>query len=206
MWDQRYAGEGYAYGTEPNDFLVAMADRLPAGGRVLCLGEGEGRNAVWLARRGFAVTGVDASAVGLAKARRLAGAAGVAIETVHADLAGLDLGESCWDAVVSIFCHLPLPLRRRVHAGVVRALAPGGVFLLEAYTPAQLSLATGGPPDVALMMNLAELRAELAPLVIEHGLELERDIHEGLYHHGRGAVVQVLARRPGLAGGAGSAA
>ncbi|MDD3530037.1 MAG: class I SAM-dependent methyltransferase [Gallionellaceae bacterium] len=196
MWDQRYAGEDYAYGTAPNDFLVAMAERLPAAGRVLCLGEGEGRNAVWLARRGLAVTGVDASAVGLAKARRLAEAAGVTIETVHADLAELDLGEACWDAVVSIFCHLSPALRRRVHAGVARALAPGGVFLLEAYTPAQLSFASGGPPDAALMMSLAELRAELAPLAMELGQEVERDIHEGLYHQGRGAVVQVLARRP----------
>lgn len=196
MWDQRYAGEDYAYGTAPNDFLVAMAERLPAAGRVLCLGEGEGRNAVWLARRGLAVTGVDASAVGLAKARRLAEAAGVVITTMHADLAGFDLGEACWDAVVSIFCHLPPALRRRVHAGVARALAPGGVFLLEAYTPAQLSFASGGPPDAALMMSLAELRDELAPLAIELGQEVERDIHEGLYHQGRGAVVQVLAYRP----------
>lgn len=197
MWDARYAGDDYVYGTEPNDFLVAMAGRLPAGGAVLCLAEGEGRNAVWLARQGFRVTGVDASAVGLAKARHLAGRFGVAIETVHADLAGLDLGEARWDAIVSIFCHLPPDLRRRVHAGVVRALKPGGVFLLEAYTPRQLQFGTGGPPDAAMMMDLAGLTAELHGLAFEHGVELDRAIREGRLHDGVGAVVQVLARKPG---------
>lgn len=196
MWDQRYSGEDYAYGTEPNDFLVAMAERLPAGGRVLCLGEGEGRNAVWLARQGFRVTGVDASAVGLAKARRLAKSAGVEIETVHGDLAGLDLGEACWDAVVSIFCHLPADLRRQVHAGVVRALKPGGLFLLEAYTPRQLQFGTGGPPAAGMMMALQALTAELSGLDIEYGIELDRAISEGRYHDGIGAVVQVVARKP----------
>jgi len=67
MWDERYSSAGYAYGTEPNGFLVATASRLPAG-RILCLGEGEGRNAVWLARQGYEVTAVDASRVGLQKA------------------------------------------------------------------------------------------------------------------------------------------
>lgn len=196
MWDERYGGEAYAYGTEPNDFLVAMAGRLPAGGEVLCLGEGEGRNAVWLARRGFRVTGVDASAVGLAKARRLAESYGVEIETVHGNLAELDLGEARWDAIVSIFCHLPAELRRQVHHAVVRALRPGGVFLLEAYTLRQLQFGTGGPSDAGMLMDLGSLSAELAGLAILHGAELDREIREGRYHDGVGAVVQVLARRP----------
>jgi hypothetical protein len=86
MWDQRYSAEGYVYGTEPNGFLVAKADLLPAGA-ILCLGEGEGRNAVWLATQGYEVTAVDASGVGLHKARGLAAERGVRITTVHADLA-----------------------------------------------------------------------------------------------------------------------
>ncbi|MDD5364562.1 MAG: class I SAM-dependent methyltransferase [Gallionellaceae bacterium] len=195
MWDERYSGAGYAYGTEPNDFLVAMVGRLPAGGRVLCLGEGEGRNAVWLARQGFRVTGVDASAVGLAKARQLAEAAGVGIETMHGDLAEFDLGEACWDAVVSVFCHLPPELRRQVHAGVVRALRPGGVFLLEAYTPRQVQFGTGGPPNAGMMMDLQALAGELSGLAIEHGVELDREISEGRFHDGIGAVVQLIARK-----------
>ncbi|MFA5529078.1 MAG: class I SAM-dependent methyltransferase, partial [Thiohalomonadaceae bacterium] len=172
----------------------ANVARLPQG-EVLCLAEGEGRNAVWLARQGFRVTAVDASSVGLAKAQRLAERHQVHIETVHADLAHYDLGTARWDAIVSIFCHLPPPLRARVHGAIADALKPGGVFLLEGYTPAQLRLGTGGPPVPELMMTLDALRNELPGLSLQHGVELEREVHEGRFHHGRGAVVQVIASR-----------
>lgn len=195
MWDERYAVDEYVYGTLPNDFLVSRVASLPRG-RVLCLGEGEGRNAAWLAQQGFEVHAVDASAVGLEKARRLAHARGVAVGTTIADLATWEAGEAQWDAIVSIFCHLPPPVRARVHGRIAQWLRPGGVFLLEAYTPDQLALKTGGPPVAALMMTLAGLRAELAGLEIEHGVETVRRVVEGRLHHGDGAVVQVLARRP----------
>jgi len=195
MWDERYAAEEYVYGTLPNDFLVSRVASLPRG-RVLCLGEGEGRNATWLAQQGFEVHAVDASAVGMEKARRLAHGRGVAVATTIADLATWDAGEAQWDAIVSIFCHLPPPARARVHGRIAHWLRPGGAFLLEAYTPDQLALKTGGPPVAELMMTLAGLRAELAGLVIEHGVETVRRVVEGRLHHGDGAVVQVLARRP----------
>jgi SAM-dependent methyltransferase len=195
MWDERYGGPDYAYGTEPNDFLVAAADRLPAG-RVLCLGEGEGRNAVWLAGRGFEVTAVDASAVGLEKARRLAAERGVTVDTVHADLATFTIERDAWDAIVTIFCHLPPALRVDVHRRSVSGLRPGGVLLLEAYTPRQLALGTGGPPVAEMMMDADTLRMELAGLELVHLEELERDIREGAFHAGVGAVVQVLGRKP----------
>ena len=196
MWDERYDATEYVYGTAPNDFLVEVADRLPRG-RVLCLGEGEGRNAVWLAEQGFAVTALDASGVGLEKARRLAAERGVEIETVHTDLARHHPGRGCWDAVVAIFCHLPPDLRAAVHRRCVAALRPGGALVLEAYTPRQLGLRTGGPPTAELMMDLASLRGELAGLDLEIARELEREINEGRLHQGLGAVVQVLGRRPG---------
>jgi SAM-dependent methyltransferase len=191
MWDQRYSETDYAYGKQPNDFLVQMADRIPRG-RVLCLAEGEGRNAVWLARQGYDVTAVDASAVGLEKARVLAAEHAVEIHTVHADLADYDISLASWHGIVSIFCHLPASLRRRLHQQVVAGLEPGGVFLLEAYTPRQLEFATGGPPTTELMMELSVLRDELAGLELVHARELQREVHEGRYHNGTGAVVQVL--------------
>jgi SAM-dependent methyltransferase len=195
MWDERYSAEGYAYGTEPNDFLTERVGRLPPG-RVLCLGEGEGRNAVWLARQGFEVTAVDASAVGLAKAERLADRHGVRVRTVHADLAHYQIEPGAWDGIVSIFLHLPAGLRARVHRDCVAGLRPGGVLLLEAYTPRQLQHGTGGPPSAELMMDADTLRGELAGLdFIELG-EREREIREGPFHDGVGAVVQVVGRRP----------
>ncbi|MGF1645174.1 MAG: SAM-dependent methyltransferase [Thiotrichales bacterium] len=192
MWDQIYGGDDYAYGTEPNTFLTQCADRLPVG-RTLCIGEGEGRNAVFLARRGHRVTAVDGSRVGLAKAERLARAGGVEVDIVITDLAHFAFDAAAWDCIVSIFCHLPPSLRAVVHRGVVHGLAPRGVLLLEAYTPRQLGFRTGGPPVAELMMNLSDLRGELAGLRFEQGIEIEREVHEGCMHHGRSAVVQVLA-------------
>jgi SAM-dependent methyltransferase len=194
MWDQRYARDTYAYGTEPNDFLRQAAASLPVG-TTLCLGEGEGRNAVYLAALGHQVTAVDASLVGLEKARRLAERKGVEITTIHADLADYDFAAGRWDLIVSIFCHLPPPLRTRVHRQAVKALTPGGAFVLEAYTPDQLHYATGGPPTAEMMMDLASLQQELQGLEIIHGVETLREIHEGEFHQGRGAVVQVIAIR-----------
>jgi 2-polyprenyl-3-methyl-5-hydroxy-6-metoxy-1,4-benzoquinol methylase len=195
MWDERYSGAGYAYGTEPNDFLKSVTDKLPSG-KALSIGEGEGRNAVWLAQQGFDVTAVDASSVGLQKARRLARERGVTIETVHADLADYSIEPVTWDVIVSIFCHLPPPLRRDVHARTVAGLKPGGAFVLEAYTPAQLALATGGPSTEELMMSLRLLSEELAGLKFIHAAELQRTVTEGNHHDGTAAVVQVLGIKP----------
>ncbi|WJW76025.1 methyltransferase domain-containing protein [Thiohalobacter sp. IOR34] len=195
MWEERYSAEEYAYGTEPNDFLAAMAGRLPTG-RCLCVAEGEGRNAVYLAGLGHRVTAVDSAAAGLAKARRLAAERGVEIDCRQADLADFPIQPDSWDSVVSIFCHLPPVLRADLHRRLVAGLRPGGMLLLEAYTPTQIALGTGGPPDAALTMTLDELRRELEGLEFLHAAELEREVIEGRYHTGRGAVVQLLARRP----------
>lgn len=196
IWDDRYSAPSFFYGTEPNDFLREQEVRFAAKGRVLCLAEGEGRNAVWLAQQGFDVTAVDGSAVGLAKARALAADRGVHIGTVTADLAVWRIDASQWDVVVSIWCHLPSALRREVHRQVVNALRPGGVLVLEAYTPAQLAFKTGGPPDPDMMPTLSLLRDELAGLDFDFARECERTIHEGAGHNGRSAVVQLVAVRP----------
>lgn len=197
MWDQRFSEPGFAYGTEANDFLAASAERyLPPKGEILSLAEGEGRNAVFLAWLGFRVTGVDSSAVGLDKARLLAEQRGVDIQTIVAGLEDFDLGVERWDGIVSIWCHTPAPLRARLHRSVVAALRPGGVFLLEAYTPEQLEHETGGPSMPELMMTLAAVREELAGLDFLVAEEKLREVHEGKYHHGLSAVLQVVARKP----------
>lgn len=194
MWDERYSDEEYAYGKKPNDFLVEAAHHIPKG-RVLCLAEGEGRNAVYLARQGYQVVAVDSSSVGMRKADALAKEHGVEIETVVADLDNFEIEAGAWDGIVSIFCHLPPAIRHTLHEKLVAGLRPGGVLVLEAYTPEQLKFKTGGPADAQLTMNLDSLRQELTGLDFEHALEIERDIHEGLYHNGRGEVVQLIARK-----------
>lgn len=194
FWDDRYRGDEYAYGREPNAFLRAEAHRI-APGRVLCLAEGEGRNAVFLAGLGHTVTAVDFSVEGLRKASRLAREHGVEITTVHADLATYEPEIDAFTGVVAIFAHLPADVRRHVHGWIPRALRPAGVYILEAYTPAQLAFGTGGPRDPALLMTLAGLKEELAPLTIEIGREVEREIYEGALHGGPSATVQLAAAR-----------
>ncbi|HNA28686.1 MAG TPA: class I SAM-dependent methyltransferase [Thiobacillaceae bacterium] len=196
LWNERYSAEEYVFGTEPNDFLVEAARNIPPG-RVLCLGEGEGRNAVHLAGLGHDVLAVDAAMVGLAKANKLARSRGVTLRTRFADLGRFPIEPGSWDLIVSIFCHMPSEVRAGLHQRVAAGLKPGGLFILEAYTPRQLEFGTGGPPVAELMMTLAALREELAGLQFLHAVELDRDVLEGSLHTGRGAVVQVVARKPG---------
>lgn len=196
FWNQRFRGEAYYYGTAPNDFVAAHAALIPPG-PVLCLAEGEGRNAVFLAARGHAVTAMDQSTAGLAKARRLAAARGVALTTQPGDLADFAIAPGAWSGIVATFVHLPPALRREVHARVAAGLRPGGVFLLEAYAPDQVKHRTGGPVNQPeLLMPLADLRGEFPGLDLVIARELEREIVEGAVHGGRSAVVQIAARRP----------
>ena len=195
MWDQRFAQDAYVYGREPNEFLKKSCRELKTG-RVLCLADGEGRNGVYLAEQGHAVTSVDASSVGLDKANKLASERGVKINTIIADLEDFNIECEDWDAIVSIFFHLSIPVRRILHKKVVRGLRPGGVFILEAYTPDQIEFGTGGPRTTDLLMNLDALKSELNGLVFDHAQEIKREIIEGTLHTGMSAVVQVVASKP----------
>jgi SAM-dependent methyltransferase len=197
FWDERYGAVELAYGAEPNRWLVAQAGRIAPGGRVLCLGEGEGRNAVWLATRGHSVDAVDGSRVGLEKASRLAAARGVALRTEVDDLGRHRPSAGAYDAVVSIFVHLPPPVRAFAHAAAAAALRPGGVLILEAFTPRQLGRESGGPSRLELLYEPATLRADFPDLAWEVLEEAEVVLDEGPFHQGRAAVVRGVARRTG---------
>ena len=195
MWDQRYQENKPVYGEAANDFLAEQVGLLRPG-TCLCLAEGQGRNAVWIAEQGFAVTAMDQSSVGMAKAADLAAARGVALTTAVGDLADFDLGSGKWDNIVSIFGHLPSALRRDVHRRVVEALRPDGIFLIEAFTPDQLATeGTGGPADPDMLLTVNKLRAELAGLEVMFAREIVRPVNEGDYHKGDCAVVQFIARK-----------
>lgn len=193
MWDERYAEQGYVYGTDPNSFLREQVRTLY--GPVLSIAEGEGRNAVFLATLGMDVLGVDASAVGLEKAQRLANSKGVKIQTEVANLADYQPKENRYGAVVSIFAHLPSPVRETLYPLIERSLKPGGLVLLEAYSEKQLGKATGGPGDIDRLMSMDKIRAEfpnLEPVLLQ---ELDRDVNEGKYHTGIASVVQFIGRK-----------
>ncbi|MCC7038684.1 MAG: class I SAM-dependent methyltransferase [Burkholderiales bacterium] len=197
FWNSRYAkaGDGFVYGTAPNTFLAASAGALPPGGTVLCIADGEGRNSVWLAKQGFTVGAIDVAEQGVAKARALAAREGVSVDASVADVTRFDYGTARYDAVVSIFLHLPAKARRATHRRIVEALKPGGVFVYEAYGPDQLAYGTGGPPEQALLHPLDDVLADLEGCAIEHAFCGARTVQEGDAHHGEGQVVQVIARK-----------
>jgi SAM-dependent methyltransferase len=195
IWDERYGAPGFYYGTEPNDFLVSVVGRIPAG-KVLCLAEGEGRNAVYLASLGYEVTAVDVSAVGLVKAASLANERGVTITSIVADLADYRIEPEEWNGIVSCYCHLPSNIRKLLHRAVVGGLKPGGVFVLEGFSKEQLAYGTGGPQDVDMLMALEELKGELAGLEFANAEQIEREVREGRGHTGLASVVQLLGVKP----------
>jgi SAM-dependent methyltransferase len=194
FWNEKFANTEYAYGTEPNDFLVSAVTKLKRGA-TLSLAEGEGRNAVWLAQQGFTVSAIEQSEKGVGKTLRLALQRGVIVMAERGELETFHIQPNSWDLVVSIFAHTPQELRRKLHRQVVAGLKPGGVFVLEAYTPAQIANNTGGPKDAALMPTAELLRSELAGLVFDRIEEVERDVVEGSLHTGTAHVVQVVAHR-----------
>jgi len=194
-WDDRYADSDYLFGTAPNDFLKSVAERLPPNSRILCLADGEGRNGVYLATLGHKVTAVDQSRVGLEKAKKLAKQKQVSIETIKADLAEYDLGVESWDCIVSIFFHIPSSVRAHIYPRIITALKPGGILILESYTPEQLNHGTGGPPIAELMLTKDELAQYFSEMNLEHLQELEREVIEGTGHTGLASVVQLLALR-----------
>lgn len=195
FWNQRYQEEEFAYGEEPNDFLREVAHRLQPQSRVLCLAEGQGRNAVWLAQQGHDVVAVDMAEQGLERAHELAARRGVKIETVHADLAEWVPEANSYDAVVAIFAHLPPPARVAMHQRASDALREGGWAIIELYSPRQLEYKTGGPPVLELLVEPHHLQAEFEGLHFEHLEEKIREIAEGAYHRGTSSVVQMLAQK-----------
>jgi SAM-dependent methyltransferase len=151
-------------------------------GRTLCLGDGEGRNGVYLAQLGHDVVTVDLSPVGVVKARRLAAERGVNIDARVADLAEFDLGEGAWHNIVS----------------VPAALRTGGCFVFEAYRAANIGRGVGGPQNADMTVELEDLLHDLGGeprMTIDIGREVERNIVEGKYHNGMSATTQVLARK-----------
>lgn len=196
FWNTRYAEPGYAYGTEPNAFLVSQRQYFKPGMKALAVADGEGRNGVWLAQQGLEVLSVDASAVGLSKAQELAAQRRVSVRTLQVDLTTWDWPQNEFDVVVAIFIHFPPETRARMHAKMYQALKPGGTLILEAFTPEQLKYKSGGPPVQEMLYTAEMLRAELSEAEILMCEESLTNLEEGPYHRGLAAVVRLVARHP----------
>lgn len=194
FWNQRYGEEGFAYGILPNAFLAEQAALIKPDMRALAVGDGEGRNGVWLARQGAQVLSVDASAVGLEKARALATESGVSIDTACVDLNTWDWPRAQFDVVAAIFVHFPPAQRPGLHRAMLDALKPGGWVIMEAFTPAQLGRGSGGPSVLEMLYTPEQLREDFADADIRLLEEREVVLDEGPYHSGSAAVLRLLVQ------------
>jgi hypothetical protein len=196
-WNQRFGAAGYIFGTAPNAFLVSHKGWFRAGQRALCVADGEGRNSVWLAGQGLEVTAFDLSPIGVAKARRLALERGVQVDYRVASVYDWAWPEAAFDLVAAIFVQFADPaMRSFMFERMVLALAPGGVLLLEGYTPKQLEYRTGGPSRVENLYTEPMLREAFSALEILELKQYEAVMAEGTQHAGPSALVDLVARKP----------
>ncbi|CAD5299045.1 MULTISPECIES: bifunctional 2-polyprenyl-6-hydroxyphenol methylase/3-demethylubiquinol 3-O-methyltransferase UbiG [unclassified Imperialibacter] len=195
MWNERYAKTEFAYGKEPNDFLKQQIAKKDSG-KVLCIAEGQGRNAVFLAGLGYEVTATDLSSVGLERTKELAKEKGVAVATLQVDLGEYQIGSEAWDGIVCVFGHFPPSVRTHVLSQLHGGLKPGGFLLMEVYSADQLGYGTGGPKEISMLYTLSELETILGPSWDFKVLQqTEREINEGEYHNGKSSVIQVFGRK-----------
>lgn len=198
LWNNRFAGETYVFGEEPNAFLARQRAHLPRSGRALAVADGEGRNGVWLAQQGLSVHSIDGSSVAQDKAGRLAATRGVALELELADLSDWSWPEATYDVVAAIFIQFAGPeLRAAMFDGMKRCLKPGGLLLIEGYRPEQIAYGTGGPRVVENLYTEAMLAEAFAEFEILELAAYDAEIQEGPGHSGMSALVDLVARKPG---------
>jgi SAM-dependent methyltransferase len=179
-WNERYSAPGWLFGEGPNAWLAAQAARLPERGAALCVADGDGRNSVWLAQRGLEVTAFDFSPVAVAKARELAAKKAVRVQFEVADVAGWRWPAAAYDVVAAIFVQFADPkLREFMFERMVRALRPGGLLVVQGYTPKQLEYKTGGPSQVEHLYTAA--------LLVDAFADLDRS-----------ALIGLVARKPAV--------
>ena len=195
-WEARFAGPEYHFGTEPNAFLKSKADLLKPGQKALSIADGEGRNGVFLAEQGLDVLAMDFSPTALAKSQALARQRGVTIRTEQADLDTWRWPAGAIDVVVAIFFQFCAPpLRTRVFDSIKRALKPGGLLLMEGYTPKQRQYKTGGPSEVENLYTRKLLEQSFAEFSSVEIREYDSEIHEGPGHGGMSALIDLVGRK-----------
>ncbi len=196
-WQTRYATPEYAFGKSPNYFLESCKRLLPRSGRALAVADGEGRNGVWLAEQGLDVVSIDFSPAAQRKAKALAAERDVKVTFELVDVHNWNYPSAAFDVVAEIFTQFSNPAdRARKWAGMLKALKPGGLLIIQGYTPKQLEYGTGGPKEIENLYTRAMLEQEFGGLRELSLVEEERDIHEGTSHGGMSAVINLTARKP----------
>jgi SAM-dependent methyltransferase len=192
-WEQRFSAAEYVFGEAPNTFLLRQASRLPAGGKALAVSDGEGRNGVWLARQGLDVVSMDFSPTAQLKAKALAAKHGVRITIQLADIFNYSWPVAAYDVIAVVFIQYMGPAKRtKVFANIAQALKPGGLLLLEGYTPTQVDYGTGGPKERENMYTRPILEEAFGGFSKIEIAEYEADIREGAGHGGISALIDLV--------------
>jgi len=195
MWNSKFSSEGYMYGKAPNTFLKEEIDKLEPPKKILFLGEGEGRNAVYAAVKGHEAVALDVSSVGLKKAEALAKEFDVTIKTVHTDLSEWQPMEEQYDVVMSSYMHLMEPLRTEAFHKAMKALKEGGIFVGEFFSQEQLSRTSGGPKNLDLLYSVESLQSIFKAYHIVMLEALEIVLNEGTHHVGEASVIRVIVKK-----------
>jgi len=197
FWNERFDKEEFIFGKEPNEYLVEKTHQyLKPNDKVLCIADGEGRNGVWLAKQGMRVVGFDASDIALAKANQFAKENQVEVDYSFSDTDSFAWHQNAYDAVIGIFIQFADPaMRERIFKQTYQALKPGGIFILQGYTPKQLEYKTGGPSLIEHLYT-EELITDLAKdLQILELCSYEKGLSEGPRHTGMSALLGLVARK-----------
>lgn len=195
-WESRYSVPEFIFGREPNYFLQSCRELLPVSGKALAIADGEGRNGVWLAEQGLSVVCLDFSESAQRKATSLAKERGVKIDLVRADIHSWSYPPEAFDVVIDIFTQFSSPTeRQKKWQGVHKTLKPGGLFILQGYTPRQLQFNTGGPKKSENLYTRQMLEDAFRDFHDVRIVEEEREMREGPAHSGMSAVIGLTARR-----------
>lgn len=192
FWNERYSEPEFVYGTEPNQFFAEQLKSLEPG-KIILPADGEGRNAVYAALKGWEVQAVDYSETGKEKALELASKKGVEINYDLGDLSEYEFGKEKYDATAFIYVHLPRSIIKGVYSNIIESLKPGAKIIVEVYSVNQLGRNSGGPKDERVLYTEDKLRDLLSGTNIEWMEELEVDLSEGKYHVGKAMVIRAIA-------------
>ena len=196
IWNELFDGPEYLFGTEPNDYLVEKRDYLKRCSKVLLVADGEGRNSVWCALQGMEVDAFDLSEKAIAKARNLAQEKGVSVNYSVSSIDGWNWENDSYDAVIVIFAQFATPnMRSRLFDGCIRTLKPGGILILQGYTPKQLEFGTGGPAKVEHLYTEEMLSGYFGMMDILELRSYDAFIREGARHTGISALIGLVARK-----------
>jgi 2-polyprenyl-3-methyl-5-hydroxy-6-metoxy-1,4-benzoquinol methylase len=198
-WNERYSKEEFAYGEQPNNYLKEQLGKL-APGSILFPAEGEGRNAVYAARLGWAVSAFDISVEGKNKALRLAEKNKVTIDYQVGELEALNYKPEQFDAIALIYAHFPAHIKSLYHKALDKYLRKDGLVIFEAFSKRHIEYNSknekvGGPKEIAMLFSTEEVRADFANYEIIELEEKEIELSEGLFHNGKGSVIRFVGRK-----------